>query len=203
MAILRVKPPDKIKSRWWPPEWREQVTMAEYLDRREDLKGCWFHTPNGGYRGKKTGYWLRKFGAKPGVPDILVIKPLVYKGKQYVGLALELKRRTVYAISRPQKHWLAVFDAANFLTVVALSSRAALVLLKEAYPKDHPPVLLTTSTRERVAAATRALSHPVWCKLSDRAIGRYTGADNGTVSRLRAQVVPVPHQEVDHLWLAA
>ena len=207
MAILKLRPPDKIKSRWWPPEYREQITIAQYLDKREYLKACWFHTPNGGYRGSKTGYWLRKFGAKPGVPDILIMKPLVYKGQQYVGLAMELKRRIKSYLSVCQKHWLAVFDSAGFLTVVAYGSRAALPLIKEAYPKDHPPVLLTSSNRQRRDAVTAALLHPTWSQMSDRAIGRYTGSEGVTVARIRSQMLAkgtLPAKDtVDHLWLAA
>ena len=49
-----------------------QRAVAQLLDFYGWL---WFHTPNGGKRGKVQASRLKGLGVKPGVPDVMILEP--------------------------------------------------------------------------------------------------------------------------------
>lgn len=81
---------------------QEQAAAAQYLDL---IGVLWCHPPNGGHRNKIVAAKLKKHGAKPGVPDILIFTPPP-KCPQYRGVAIELKRMKGGVLSQSQKDWI-------------------------------------------------------------------------------------------------
>ena len=79
-----------------PLEDDDQVAAACYLDLLTspagDGKLFWFHTPNGGFRNKKTAGKMKAQGVKKGIPDI-IIEEIPPKFPEYKGVRIELKRR--------------------------------------------------------------------------------------------------------------
>ena len=70
-----------------PKEFELHVSVAALLRRRRAPEWLWWHTPNGEIRDKREAAKLKAMGAKPGVPDFLLISP--YGSVRF----LELKRR--------------------------------------------------------------------------------------------------------------
>jgi hypothetical protein len=91
-----------------------------------------FHVPNGEKREKATAARLKAMGVKPGVPDIL----LPVRSRDFVGLALELKRPTRRrerdgGVAPAQERWLDHLEAEGWCCVVAWSwEEAARELLR-------------------------------------------------------------------------
>ena len=105
-----------------------QVAVAQYMDASPFWRDCWWHTPNERFEAKHA-YRLKAEGVKPGVPDILSIKP----SGLYVGFAMELKRPKAppSAISAAQDAWLIRFHDAGWYACIAKGIDEALAELKE------------------------------------------------------------------------
>jgi len=79
--------PVKSESRFQPYKGSEdnfQISAARFLDQ---IGALWFHTPNGGRRGKAESGRFKAMGVKAGVPDILILDPR----PGFAGFAIELK----------------------------------------------------------------------------------------------------------------
>jgi hypothetical protein len=55
------------------PERGLQVALIEHLQLRAPAGTWWTHYPSGGRRNRITGAVLKGMGAKPGVPDLLIV----------------------------------------------------------------------------------------------------------------------------------
>jgi hypothetical protein len=66
-------PAAKVAS--YPTEEQIQVAVAQYLDLKLPKSWRWFHPPNGGHRLKSVAGKLKAQGVKPGVPDVVVLRP--------------------------------------------------------------------------------------------------------------------------------
>lgn len=185
MAILKFRPPGVLKGRWWRPEWRVQVELAEWLDKHPELQSSYFHVPNGGFRRQRTSYWLRKSGAKPGVPDIIIIRPGVYQSRQFAMIGLELKRARSYKVSASQKHWLSTLDSYGHLAVVCRGLDAAKDFLNEAYPSGAPAALICASREERYAFIEACFRSAIFAGYSNTRIALYAGVHRSTVDMMR------------------
>jgi len=97
-----------------PTEEQVQNAVAEYLDA---LGVLWCHSPNGGKRDKIAGARLRRQGAKPGVPDVLIFgRP---PSGDFVGAALELKIKGG-RVSEQQRGWLDALEDRGWFTAVCV-----------------------------------------------------------------------------------
>jgi hypothetical protein len=76
-----------------------------------------FHCPNESQVPAKYRAKLAALGLSCGVPDLIVVNPIVLEGKVYPGLALELKSDKGRA-SADQIRWLGVWQAAGFYAAV-------------------------------------------------------------------------------------
>ena len=110
-----------------------QRAIAELLDTSPFFRGHWFHVPNE-RREKSHAVVLKREGVKPGVPDILVVRP----SGRYVGMALELKRPGAppSAVSVEQRRWLRTFEQCGWCAVVARGVDEALAALQR-YAEPH------------------------------------------------------------------
>lgn len=52
-----------------------QVEVARWLDHRLPPDWRWYHPPNGGWRKKATAGRLKAQGVKPGIPDVVILRP--------------------------------------------------------------------------------------------------------------------------------
>ena len=52
-----------------------QVAVAQYLNAKLPKDWRWFHSPNGGHRLKSVAGKLKAQGVKPGIPDVVVLRP--------------------------------------------------------------------------------------------------------------------------------
>ncbi|MEC9048893.1 MAG: hypothetical protein VYA51_12855 [Planctomycetota bacterium] len=95
---------------------RRVVAELRLTFRRKGFKAGeepFFHCPNEGKRAPRYRAKLAALGVSPGVPDLLVVHPVVEDGTVYQGAALELKKLTGTA-SAAQTRWLGVWQAAGF-----------------------------------------------------------------------------------------
>jgi hypothetical protein len=75
------------------PERQLQAALVEHLQWRAPPDVWWTHFPAGGRRSRITGAILKAMGAKPGVPDIL----LLARGRLF-GLELKSERGRLSSI---------------------------------------------------------------------------------------------------------
>jgi len=94
-----------------PSEDSAQIGLAAWLDSLwykpqagEARRLLWCHVPNGGNRSPITGARLKLLGTKRGVPDILIFDPPPLS--DYVGMAVELKRKSGGRVSEEQAEWI-------------------------------------------------------------------------------------------------
>lgn len=95
-----------------PSEDSLQESAARFLDRHPATRGLWFHPPNEGSRSKLYAAALKRRGVKPGVPDIVVLRP--------PGLVIELKTQTG-RLRTEQKAWLERLESVSVPTAVCRS----------------------------------------------------------------------------------
>lgn len=92
-------------------EEQDQILLVNWFNRTyPHLAHKLHHSPNGGYRDKRTGHRMKLMGAKPGFHDLVLFHPVV----PHVGLAVELKIGTG-KLSQSQQDWIPVFQACGFL----------------------------------------------------------------------------------------
>ena len=52
-----------------------QIQVAAWLDAKLPQGWLWFHCANGGFRKKTTAKRFKAMGLKPGIPDIIILRP--------------------------------------------------------------------------------------------------------------------------------
>lgn len=110
-----------------PTELSEQMALCRHLA----LAGVIFcAVPNGGKRDGRSATMLAMSGVKAGVPDLLIFDPT--PNGEYVGVALELKRRKGGRLTPRQKRWLGLLADRKWLAIVAKGSHDALEQLRKA-----------------------------------------------------------------------
>lgn len=182
IVVLRPAKIDRSGATRYPKEMWTHIQLVAWIDRqRHDLRQVYNHNPAGGFRPKRTAHWMKRLGQKPGLPDLMFYAPLVYDRRQFVGLALELKRENHGRLTNCQKHWAGVLRQQGWLYVVARGLTQALAAIEKVYPRDAPPVILLASERERRDAVMTALQHPSWSKLSNETLALYCGVAETTV----------------------
>jgi len=104
------------------PEQQIHRAVAQHLRARGVPGLVWWHTPNGGTRGKVEGAILKAMGVRAGVSDFI----FVHQGKIY---ALELKADGGRA-SEAQMKFLHDIDAAGAFTAMPTGLDAALATIE-------------------------------------------------------------------------
>lgn len=66
---------EKRKSGWRPGSGREDEIQRAVAQLCDGLGLLWWHTPNGGRRGKVEAARFKGLGVKSGVPDVIVVDP--------------------------------------------------------------------------------------------------------------------------------
>ena len=100
MIAVPLKQRDLFTKRWSavrgrdPLEEQIQAALVAHLHLRCRPGVIWFHVPNGGYRYKTTGAWLKAMGVRAGVADLIFIwSDAIDMRKITRVLCLELKAR--------------------------------------------------------------------------------------------------------------
>lgn len=109
-------------SRRKSPEQQIHRAIAQHLRTRAVPGLVWWHTPNGGSRGKIEGAILKAMGVRAGVSDFI----FVHQGKIF---ALELKAEGGRA-SVEQLKFLSEIDAAGAFTALPVGLDAALATIE-------------------------------------------------------------------------
>lgn len=112
-----------------PYEDSEQHTVVAWLT----VHGILFHaSPNGGFRHPVTAMRMKKLGASPGFPDIMIFdRPgFILNGLLYVGAAIEMKRRTGGTVSEFQKGWIKALTDRGWAVTVAKGADEAIEWLE-------------------------------------------------------------------------
>ena len=108
-----------------PPEYKEQIRLAAYLDQ---LGVLWCHVPNERQVSPRAGRALNLSGRKSGVPDAIIFEPP--KGGK-TGVVIELKRKKGGRLSPNQKEWLRRFNDLGWPNVCAKGADHAIRWLTE------------------------------------------------------------------------
>lgn len=151
--LLVLKPSQKAKRprKLNPPEYLLQNAVAGFLDMHPCSNSVWFHYPSGGFRDKKTARLLKKSGAKPGVPDVMIFRPFTLDGRSYNGLAIELKKLGANGPSPCQDHWLrSLYYTGGWLCALGRTFKDVRGLIERVYgplpplnpDKSFPPFLV-------------------------------------------------------------
>ena len=108
-----------------PPEYKEQIRLAAYLDR---LGVLWCQVPNERRMSPRAGRALNLAGRKSGIPDCLVFEPAPGKS---TGVVIELKRRKGGRLSPTQREFLQRFSALGWPAYCAAGADDAIRWLQE------------------------------------------------------------------------
>jgi hypothetical protein len=110
-----------------PTEAQEQKTLCEYLDRAGIF---YLHVPNELIRTKRQAIRNISLGLKPGASDFLIFDhPPLFPS--FVGVALELKRRTGAKPTRNQQAFLLEMEKRGWFPMVCNGAGEAIQRLKE------------------------------------------------------------------------
>lgn len=110
-----------------PLEEEEQVTLAQFLDLM--FWEQWFHVPMGGLRNKAEGGKLKAQGAKAGIPDNWIVRPV----KGAPGVVVELKRVKGGVVSEDQKKWLKTLAGFGWICRVCAGADEAIKFVRNTY----------------------------------------------------------------------
>lgn len=120
----------KMRSPRSHPEDDLQRAVAQLLD----MVGWQFwHTPNGGYRGRTEAARFRGLGVKAGVADIIISEPWVMGDESGTEVAIELKSKNGKLTAR-QRAWLEAQRVRGWLCVVCRSLDEVLAVLQLVRP---------------------------------------------------------------------
>jgi hypothetical protein len=98
-------------------EWQEQAQLVEAL-RRAGL--VFFHVPNGELRNVRTAAKLKKMGASPGVPDLVIITAPAVESICPVVTFLEFKRSDSKGkLPDSQQAWRDAIETEGHLYILA------------------------------------------------------------------------------------
>lgn len=99
----------------------DQILVVNWFNRTHpDLAHKLHHSPNGGYRDKRTGYRMKLMGTKPGFHDLVLFHPI----HPHTGLAIELKIGAG-KLSKAQHDWIPILEACGFLVTPCWGYEAA------------------------------------------------------------------------------
>lgn len=110
-----------------PLECIEQETVAQWLDLHNVF---YCASVAGAYLHPATFIRMKKIGYKKGAPDLMIYqKPPAYNG-QFVGVAIEMKRKKGGVVSDEQREWLEKLRAQGWMAVVCAGADAAIEILE-------------------------------------------------------------------------
>lgn len=105
----------------------DQILFVNWVNRTyPDQAGQLHHSPNGGYRDRRTGHRMKLMGTKAGFPDLVLYHPV----RPYAGLVVELKTDKG-VVSDRQTEWLKSLRACGFRTAVCRGLDEAQATLRE------------------------------------------------------------------------
>ena len=110
-----------------PEESDEQATVADWLDL---YKVFYTATMAGCYLAPATFNRMKRMGLKRGIADLLIFDPPPAYGNQFVGVALEMKRKKGGVLSLEQKEWLEKMSQRRWLVHVSLGADDAIQFLE-------------------------------------------------------------------------
>jgi hypothetical protein len=110
-----------------PEESDEQATVADWLDL---YKVFYTATMAGSYLHPATFNRMKRMGLKKGVSDLLIFDPPPAYGNQFVGVALEMKRKKGGVLSLEQKEWLEKMSQRRWLVHVSPGADDAIQFLE-------------------------------------------------------------------------
>jgi hypothetical protein len=110
-----------------PLEEIEQQTVVEWLDAKKvfymvNIAGCYLHPA--------TFLKVKRMGYKRGPADIIIFDPPPAYGNQFVGVALEMKRKKGGVLSLEQKEWLEKMSQRRWLIHVSPGADDAIQFLE-------------------------------------------------------------------------
>lgn len=104
-----------------PLEETEQATVIEWLKLHNVLFSA--NVPDRRY--------CKRMGYSPGLPDLVIFqKPPAYNG-QFVGCAIELKRRKGGIVSPEQRIWIEKLQKEGWIAVVCAGADEAILILEQ------------------------------------------------------------------------
>ena len=112
-------------------EKRLQIQVARWLDH---IGAFWIHVPSEGTRNARVGAVERMMGARPGVPDILILQPSEDHLRPFTGLAIELKTGRGQ-LSAAQMAWMDQARAWAWVCATCRSLDEVKALVRATYPK--------------------------------------------------------------------
>lgn len=90
----------------------DQILLVNWFSRTHpELAPKLHHSPNGGYRDKRTGHRMKLMGTKPGFHDLVLFHPV----GPHTGLALELKLGAG-RLTQSQEAWIPIYRGCGFAT---------------------------------------------------------------------------------------
>lgn len=105
----------------------DQILFVNWVNRTyPHLAQKLHHSPNGGYRDKRTGHRMKLMGTKPGFHDLILFHPV----GEHTGLVIELKIGAG-RLSQSQQDWIPVFQNCGFLVKPCWGYQAAVDTFKE------------------------------------------------------------------------
>lgn len=99
----------------------DQILFVNWVNRTyPDLAPKLHHSPNGGYRDKRTGHRMKLMGTRPGFHDLVFFHP---HGK-FNGLVIEMKFGAG-RLNQAQRDWIPRFEDCGFKVVPCWGYEAA------------------------------------------------------------------------------
>ena len=88
----------------------DQILLVNWFNRTyPNLAPKLHHSPNGGYRDKRTGQRMKLMGTKPGFHDLILFHPM----DPHTGLVIELKIGSG-RLSASQEAWTPIYQECGF-----------------------------------------------------------------------------------------
>lgn len=125
MPILRAPRQERVSI-----EHLEQVKLVNWVRKMYPVESEYmFAVPNGGARNPVVAQKLKAEGVVAGVPDLMLLWP----SRGFHGLAIEMKKTgaTWAHVSRDQRKWLSMLQAAGYCASVAYGFDNAKEIVKE------------------------------------------------------------------------
>ena len=119
-----------------PLECIEQETVSAWLDLHKVFYNI---SISGAYLHPATFNRLKRMGYKRGLPDILIFERPPAYGNQFVGVAIELKRKKGGIVSDEQKEWLEKLQKQGWFAIVCRGADEAILILEQCgYGRARP-----------------------------------------------------------------
>lgn len=105
----------------------DQILVVNWFNRTyPSIRHKLHHSPNGGYRDKRTGHRMKLMGTKPGFHDLVLFHP---RGS-HTGLVIELKIGNG-KLSQAQEAWIPIFEDCGFLVTPCWGYEAAVETISQ------------------------------------------------------------------------